>query len=145
MLWSDKICTSAICGHLPKFWKITDFCQTPWPEAKHPSMGDDHPPSFSERERRTIGSVVIFWCSVSHTTRISRHCSFIKLKFIRNICSSCGTLTEQVTHNPRFYCTLLMLCLITHLAEWISLFGHLYIFLLFLVTCIFIYILESTC
>ena len=38
-----------------------------------------------------IGSVVIMWHSVSHTTRITRHHLFIKLKFIRNVCLSCRT------------------------------------------------------
>ena len=41
---------------------------------------------------------------VSCTTSTARHHSFIKLKFIRNVCSFCGTLTEQVTLNPRFCC-----------------------------------------
>ena len=39
----------------------------------------------------------------SRTTRIARHGSFIKLKFIRNVCLPRGTLAEQVTRNPRFY------------------------------------------
>ena len=60
-----------------------------------------------ERERRTIGSVVIMWHTAPWTTRIARHCLFTKLKLIRNVCSSCGTLTEQVTRNPRFYCNLI--------------------------------------
>ena len=52
---------------------LTDFCQAPWSETEHLSMGDDHPCSCRkrerederqrererERERRTIGSVVI--------------------------------------------------------------------------------------
>ena len=50
------------------------------------------------RERRVIGSVVITWRLASHTTCIKRHPSFIKLKFIRNVCLSCGTLAEKVTH-----------------------------------------------
>ena len=57
-----------------------------------------------ETERRTIGSVVIMWCWAACTIPIARHSSFIKLKFIRNVCSSWGTLSEQVTCNPRFYC-----------------------------------------
>ena len=40
---------------------------------------------------------------MSCSTRITRHHSFIKLKCIRNVCSACRTLTEQVTPNPRFY------------------------------------------
>ena len=57
-----------------------------------------------EREReRTIGSVVIMWGLASRTTRIARHCSFIKLKFTRNVPSSCGTPAEQVPCNPRLY------------------------------------------
>ena len=31
---------------------------------------------------------VVMWHSASHTTCITRHHSFIKLKFIRNVCSS---------------------------------------------------------
>ena len=40
----------------------------------------------------------------SRTIHIARHHSFVKLKSIGNYCSSCGTLSEQITHNPRFYC-----------------------------------------
>ena len=105
MLWSDIKYTSASWGHLPTFWKVTGFCQTLWPETEHPSMGDNQPQSRSERERKNIGSVVIMWHSASHTARIARGCLFIKLKFIRNFCSSCGTLIKQVTRNPRFYGT----------------------------------------
>ena len=64
-----------------------------------------------ERERekeRTIGSVVIMWHSASPTTLTARRRSFIKLKFIRNVCSSWWTLREQVTHNPRVYCICLL-------------------------------------
>ena len=65
-----------------------------------------HNPTASEWERerreRTIGSVVIMCHSASHTPVATGH-SFIKLKFIRNVCPSCGILTEQVTCNPRFY------------------------------------------
>ena len=56
---------------------------------------------------RPVGSVVIMWHSALCTTRIARHRSLIKLKFIRSVCLSCRTLAEQVTHNPRFYCILL--------------------------------------
>ena len=59
---------------------------------------------ISKRISRTIGSVVIMWCLVSHTPSITRHRSFIKLKCIRNVCLFCRTLTEQVTLNMRFYC-----------------------------------------
>ena len=52
---------------------------------------------ISKQISRTIGSVVIMWHLASCTTHIARHCSFIKLKFIRNVCSSCGTLEERVT------------------------------------------------
>ena len=58
---------------------------------------------ISKRISGTIGSVVIMPCLASHTTSIARHWSFIKLKFIRKVCSSCRTLAEQVTRNPRFY------------------------------------------
>ena len=54
---------------------------------------------------RTIGSVVM-WHSASRTTHIARQCSFIKLKFIRKVCSPWGTLTDQVTCNPRFHCVI---------------------------------------
>jgi hypothetical protein len=30
--------------------------------------------------------------------------SFIKLKFIKTFCSPCRTLTDQITHNPRYHC-----------------------------------------
>uniref|UniRef100_A0A3B3QMH0 Uncharacterized protein n=1 Tax=Paramormyrops kingsleyae TaxID=1676925 RepID=A0A3B3QMH0_9TELE len=33
-----------------------------------------------------------------------RTCSVSKSKFIKNLCSSCGTLINRVTHNPRFHC-----------------------------------------
>ena len=39
------------------------------------------------------------------STRIAKHRSFIKLKFLQNFCSSCKTLADQVSRNPRFYCT----------------------------------------
>jgi hypothetical protein len=38
------------------------------------------------------------------STRIAKHRSFIKLKFLQNFCSSCTTLADQVARNPRFYC-----------------------------------------
>ena len=38
------------------------------------------------------------------STRIAKHRSFIKLKFLQNFCSSCKTLADQVARNPRFYC-----------------------------------------
>src|SRR5215467_14015711 len=44
------------------------------------------------------------WCS----TRIAKHRSFIKLKFLQNFCSSCKTLADQVARNPRFYRTYLL-------------------------------------
>src|SRR5215471_14174044 len=51
------------------------------------------------------------FCTVSHilhisqtsSTRIAKHRSFIKLKFLQNFCSSCKTLADQVARNPRFY------------------------------------------
>jgi hypothetical protein len=39
------------------------------------------------------------------STRIAKHRSFIKLKFLQNFCSSCKTLADQVARNPRVYCT----------------------------------------
>ena len=44
------------------------------------------------------------WHSASGTTPIARHGSFIESKFLRNVCSSCGTPPEQVIPNPRSYC-----------------------------------------
>jgi hypothetical protein len=38
------------------------------------------------------------------STRIAKHCSFIKLKFLQNFCSSCKTLVDKVARNPRFCC-----------------------------------------
>jgi hypothetical protein len=38
------------------------------------------------------------------STRIAKHRSIIKLKFLKNFCSSCKTLADQVARNPRFYC-----------------------------------------
>ena len=57
---------------------------------------------ISKRISRTTGSVVITWHSGTRTTRIARRRSFIKLKFIRNVCWSHGTLTEQVPRNQSF-------------------------------------------
>ena len=87
VLWSDKKYTSTSCGHLPKCWKITDFCQTLQPETEHPSMGDNHPQSRSERERekdwRPFGLFVIMLLSASCTACIARHHSFIKLNYYK--------------------------------------------------------------
>ena len=58
---------------------------------------------ISKRISRTIGSAVIMWRSASCTIHIARHRWCIKLKCIRNVCLSCGTLAEQVPRNPRFY------------------------------------------
>ena len=69
VLWRDKKYTSASCGHLPTFWKITDFCQTPQPETEHLSMGDNHPQSLSEREREREWeeSLARLWsCDIRH-------------------------------------------------------------------------------
>ena len=110
MLGSGKKYTRASGGQLPMFWEITAFCPILQPETEHPSMGGDHPQPHSTRMhvhacvRRTFGSVVIVWCSASRMSHIARHCSFIKLKLTRNVCLSCGTVAEQVTCNPRFYC-----------------------------------------
>ena len=54
VLGSNKKYTSAYCERLPTFWKITDFCQTLWPETEHPRMRDDHPQCHSEREREPL-------------------------------------------------------------------------------------------
>ena len=93
--------TSACCGHLAMFWKTTDFCQILWPKTEHRRWSS----TVSQRER-DIGSVVIMGPSASRTTLIPAHHLFIK---IRNVCSSCATLAEQVTHIPRFYCICKML------------------------------------
>lgn len=41
---------------------------------------------------------------VTHYSDCKTVQSFLKLNFIRYVCSSSGTLTEQVTRNPRFSC-----------------------------------------
>ena len=51
VLSSDKKYPSVGCGHLPTYWKLTDFHQTPRPETEQPSMGGHHPQFCSERER----------------------------------------------------------------------------------------------
>jgi hypothetical protein len=38
------------------------------------------------------------------STRIARHSSHIKLTFIKNFCSSCKALINQVTRNQRYHC-----------------------------------------
>ena len=44
--------TSASCGHLPTFWIIIDFCQTPWPETEIREWEMiTHSPTVRERER----------------------------------------------------------------------------------------------
>ena len=43
-------------------------------------------------------------CRQTSSTRIAKHRSIIKLKFLQNFCLSCKTLSEQVARNPRFYC-----------------------------------------
>jgi hypothetical protein len=60
-----------------------------------PRMADDYPQSRAACDHVTrIGN-----------TRIARHRSFIKLKFIKNFCLSCKTLADQVTRDPRYHCT----------------------------------------
>ena len=49
---------------------------------------------------------MIVWPVASHTTSVARHPTFIKLKFIRNVCPSCRALAEKFTCKPRFYCIL---------------------------------------
>ena len=44
---------------------------------------------------RTIGSLVIMWCSAI-TELLIKHCLSTKLRFIRHVCSSCGTLAEKL-------------------------------------------------
>ena len=56
----------------------------------------------SKRISRTIGSVVIMWHSASRTTCIARHRSFIKLKFIRNVCLSLDAWVAQSMKHPTF-------------------------------------------
>jgi hypothetical protein len=48
------------------------------------------------------------------STRIAKHRSFIKSKFLQNFCSSCKTLADQVARNPRFYCKLLQILQYDH-------------------------------
>ena len=92
------------------FWKIPDFCQTPRAEMEHPRMGDNHPTVLQwEREE----PLSLLWsCDIwSHILLIARHCSFIKLKCIRNllilqVCSSCGILRTSYLQSK----VLLYLC-----------------------------------
>jgi hypothetical protein len=42
---------------------------------------------------------------IRQSTRIARHRSYIKLKFIKNFCLSCKTLANQVARNPGYHCT----------------------------------------
>lgn len=88
VLGSGKKHTGASYGHLPVSWNITDFRQTPKPETEHRSMGAGHPQPRREREREYYWLVVALWCSASGTARIARPCPFIKLPFIRNVCSA---------------------------------------------------------
>jgi hypothetical protein len=37
------------------------------------------------------------------STRIARYRSYVELKFIKNLCSSCKTLANKVTRNPRYH------------------------------------------
>ena len=57
---------------------------------------------ISKQISRTIGSVVIMWCSATCTDCIVRHCSFIKVKCITDLCLSCRIFAEQVTHSQGF-------------------------------------------
>ena len=61
-----------------------------------------HNPTAGEREE----PLAQLWsCDNRHHIQLVRHHLFIKLKFIRNVCSSCGKLAEQFTHSPKFYYT----------------------------------------
>ena len=58
------------------------------------------------------------WLTCGHVTfgityySYCKTCLFIKLKFIRNVCSSCRTVAEQVICDPRFYCTAMVILLL---------------------------------
>lgn len=67
VLWSDKKYTSVSCGHLPVLWKITDFYQTPQPETKHLSRGDNYPQPHSKKKRKREESLAQLWsCDIQH-------------------------------------------------------------------------------
>lgn len=58
-------------------------------------------------EEKTLGSVVITRHSVSHTTHMARHYSFIQL----NLQEMLAHLAEQIICNLRFYCTYTRVCM----------------------------------
>jgi hypothetical protein len=53
------------------------------------------------RQSKRIGNTVVVLQEINR--------SFIKLKFIKNFCSSCKTLSDQVTRNPRYHSTLYLI------------------------------------
>lgn len=61
------------------------------------ALGDEDPQSLSKKKGKNTGLLVITKYSVSLATHIVKHDTFIKLKCIRNVCSSCTTLTVQVS------------------------------------------------
>ena len=79
---------------------------------------------ISKQIQRTIGSAVIMWLSMAQTARVARYHSFIKLKFIRNVCLSCGTFAEQLICNPNFY----YICVCTQTRLHLRLLSCLYIY-----------------
>jgi hypothetical protein len=73
--------------------------------------------SFRATLTKTLSNDCCFWenrlnCEYvtlirqTSSTRIAKHRSFFKLKFLQNFCSSCKTLADQVARNPRFYFTI---------------------------------------
>ena len=54
---------------------------------------------ISKRISRTVGSVVIMWLSASSSTHTARYRSCIRLKYTRNVCLSCGTLTDRTSYS----------------------------------------------
>ena len=88
-------------------WMVLQYTVKPWFASTNCSGNTlvIQSPCISKWISRTIGSVMITWHLGSHTTPTARRRLFIKLKFIKNICSPWGTLTEQVARNPKFYCT----------------------------------------
>lgn len=69
-------------------------------------LGDHHQQSSSkgrEAGRRIMGSVMIIWCSESHSIHVARHRPLTKLKFIINICSSFGKLIEKLQSKILLY------------------------------------------
>ena len=103
VLWSDKKI------HYCQLWAPSNVLKNHWflPDTAAWDGASKHgrqSPTILQWERENHWLIAIMWHLSSPTTCIARHCSFIKLKLIRNVCLSCGTLAEQVNPHQRFYC-----------------------------------------